>query len=69
MLNLIKEELINRGINEENIILINFESAKYRNLSDARELDLLIASLTSDIEVRFTYFLMKYKILMVGKSQ
>ena len=56
MLNLIKEELINRGINEENIILINFESAKYRNVSNARELDLLIASLTSDIEGKVYLF-------------
>ena len=45
MLGLIKKELINRGIGEDNIILINFESAKYRNVSNARELDLLIESL------------------------
>jgi hypothetical protein len=50
MLGLIKEELINRGIDENNIILINFESAKYRNVSNARELDLLIESLIENIE-------------------
>ena len=50
ILGLIKEELINRGINEDNIILINFESAKYRNVSNARELDLLIESLIEKIE-------------------
>ena len=50
MLGLIKDELINRGINENNIILINFESAKYRNVSNARELDLLIESLIENIE-------------------
>ena len=49
MLGLIKEELINRGIDENNIILINFESAKYRNVSNARELDLLIESIIGDI--------------------
>ena len=56
LLNLIKEELINRGIKEENIILINFESAKYRNVSNARELDLLIASLIEDIEGKVYLF-------------
>ena len=50
MLGLIKDELINRGINGNNIILINFESAKYRNVSNARELDLLIESLIENIE-------------------
>lgn len=56
MLELIKEELINRGIDEDNIILINFESAKYRNVSNARELDLLIESLVEDIEGRVYLF-------------
>ncbi|MBE6493978.1 MAG: ATP-binding protein [Methanosphaera stadtmanae] len=56
MLGLIKEELITRGINENNIILINFESAKYRNVSNARELDLLIESLIENIEGKVYLF-------------
>ena len=50
MFNLIIEELLKRGIDKENILLINFESAKYRNVSNPRELDLLVGDLTKDIE-------------------
>lgn len=56
MLGLIKEELIDRGIDEDNIILINFESAKYRNVSNARELDLLIESLVENINGKVYLF-------------
>ena len=56
MLGLIKDELINRGISENNIILINFESAKYRNVRNARELDLLIESLVENIDGRIYLF-------------
>ena len=56
MLGLIREELMNRGINEDNIVFINFESAKYRNVKNSRELDLLIESLVKDIEGRFYIF-------------
>ena len=56
MLGLLKEELINRGIDENNIILINFESAKYRNVSNARELDLLIESLVENVEGKIYLF-------------
>lgn len=56
MLGLLKEELINRGIDENNIILINFESAKYRNVSNARELDLLIESLVENVDGKIYLF-------------
>ena len=56
MLGLLKEELINRGIDENNIILINFESAKYRNASNARELDLLIESLVENVDGKIYLF-------------
>lgn len=56
MFKLIMEELINRGINKENIILINFESAKYRNVSNPRELDLLVEDLTKGIEGKIYMF-------------
>ena len=69
MLGLIKEELINRGIDDDNIILINFESAKYRNVSNARELDLLIESLVEILKVEYICFLMRYRMLMAGKNQ
>ena len=56
MFNLIIEELIKRGINKDNILLINFESAKYRNVSNPRELDLLIKDLTKNIDGKIYMF-------------
>ncbi len=56
MFKLIIEELINRGISGDNIILINFESSKYKNVSNSRELDLLIFDLTRDITGNFYLF-------------
>lgn len=69
MFNLIIEELLKRGIDKENILLINFESAKYRNVSNPRELDLLVGDLTKTLMVRSTCSLMKFKMLTSGKSQ
>ena len=56
MFKLIIEELLKRGINKENIVLINFESAKYRNVSNPRELDLLVSDLTKDINGKIYMF-------------
>ena len=56
MFNLIIEELLERGISKDNILLINFESAKYRNVSNPRELDLLVRDLTKDIEGKIYLF-------------
>ncbi|MBE6500797.1 MAG: ATP-binding protein [Methanobrevibacter millerae] len=56
MFNLIINELIGRGIDKDNIILINFESAKYRNVSNPRELDLFVRDLTKDIEGKIYLF-------------
>jgi len=56
MFNLIIEELLKRGIGKENILLINFESAKYRNVSNPRELDLLVGDLTKDINGKIYMF-------------
>lgn len=56
MFNLIINELIGRGIDKDNIILINFESAKYRNVLNPRELDLLVRDLTKDIEGKIYLF-------------
>lgn len=56
MFNLIIEELLKRGINKENILLINFESAKYRNASNPRELDLLVEDLTKGIDGKIYMF-------------
>ena len=56
MFNLIIDELLSRGIDKENILLINFESAKYRNVSNPREFDLLIGDLTKDINGKIYMF-------------
>ncbi|MDR3291666.1 MAG: ATP-binding protein [Methanobrevibacter sp.] len=50
MLNLIIEELIEQGINKDNIILINFESAKYMNIDSSTKLNKLIKNLTKDLK-------------------
>ncbi len=42
MLGLIKEELIKRGVKEHNIILINFDSKKYKNIKNNNELDKIV---------------------------
>jgi predicted AAA+ superfamily ATPase len=42
MLGLIKEELLKRGIKEQNIILINFDSKKYKNIKNGAELDKIV---------------------------
>ena len=56
MFNLIIDELVKRKISKDNIILINFESAKYRNVSNPRELDLLVESLTEGITGKIYMF-------------
>ena len=56
MFNLIIEELLERGISKDNILLINFESAKYRNVSNPRELDLLVRDLTKDMNGKIYMF-------------
>ena len=56
MFNLIIEELLERGISKYNILLINFESAKYRNVSNPRELDLLVRDLTKDMNGKIYMF-------------
>ena len=42
MLGLIKEELIKRGVKEHNIIIINFDSKKYKNIKNNNELDKIV---------------------------
>lgn len=42
MLGLIKEELLKRGVKEHNIILINFDSKKYKNIKNSDELDKIV---------------------------
>ena len=56
LFNLIIEELIKRGINQDNIVLINFESAKYRNVSNPRELDFFVSDLTKGIDGKIYMF-------------
>ena len=56
MFNLIIDELLKRGIDKDNILLINFESAEYRNVSNSCELDLLVMDLTKDIDGKIYMF-------------
>ena len=42
MLGLIREELIKRGVKSHNIILINFDSKKYKNITNNNELDKIV---------------------------
>ena len=48
LLKSIEEELKSRGINEENIFLISFESMKYNWIEDFRQLDELIIGLAEN---------------------
>ncbi len=56
MLNLIINELINRGITENNIILINFDNPTYNNVENTRELDLLVKDLIKDTDSKIYFF-------------
>lgn len=56
MLNLIKEELLQRGVTEENIILINFESINYKYIRDGNELDKVVIDLTKDLKGKVYLF-------------
>ena len=56
MLNLIIDKLIKHGINEKNIILINFDNPLYNSIDNTRELDLLTESLTKDVEGKIYFF-------------
>ena len=56
MLNLIIQELIKNGVDEKNIILINFDNPKYNNVENTRELDLLISQLVNNIDGKIYFF-------------
>lgn len=49
LLKSIKETLINRGISEDNIIYISFESMKYNRIENYKQLDECIIELTKNI--------------------
>lgn len=50
LLQLFIDELIDSGISEENIILINFDSIKYKNIRRQDELDELVLDLINNIQ-------------------
>jgi len=57
ILHLIIEELIESGVSEDNIILINFESAKYSEIESYKELNKLIEKLTHNLEgTKYLFF-------------
>ena len=51
LLQLFIDELIDSGISEENIILINFDSIKYKNIRRQDELDELVLDLINNIQL------------------
>ncbi|WP_295723282.1 ATP-binding protein [uncultured Methanobrevibacter sp.] len=56
LLELFIKELINNGIKQENIILINFDSGKYNNINEYSSLDELVLKLTEKIEGKVYLF-------------
>ena len=48
LLKSIQEELKNRGVNEENMFLISFESMKYNKIENFKQLDECIINLTEN---------------------
>ena len=56
MLNLIIEELQKRGINKENIFLINFDSVKYHNIKNSNQLNDLILELVKNTNGKIYLF-------------
>ena len=68
LLILIIKELEKEKINKENIILINLDSKEYINIQNTKELDKLIQKKQLIKKEDYTYFLMKYKIYLIGKD-
>ena len=62
MLGLIKEELLKRGVKEHNIIIINFDSKKYKNINNNNELDKIVEKSIKNKKEKYIYFLMKSKM-------
>lgn len=56
IIKLIINELINRGINQNNIISINFDNPNYNKVENTRELDLLVKDLVKDINGKIYFF-------------
>ncbi len=56
MLNLIIEELQKRGINNQNIFLINFDSVEYQSIKNSNQLNDLILELVKDIKGKIYLF-------------
>lgn len=56
MLNLIIEDLQKRGINKENIFLINFDSVKYHNIKNSNQLNDLILELVKNTNGKIYLF-------------
>ena len=49
LLQLIIDELIETGVNKENIVLINFDSGEYNNIESSLELDELVLNLVKPL--------------------
>ncbi|WP_299521776.1 ATP-binding protein [uncultured Methanobrevibacter sp.] len=56
MLNLIIDELQKRGVNKQDIFLINFDSIKYQNIKNSNELNDLILELVKEVKGKIYLF-------------
>lgn len=56
LLNMVIEELLERGVCKENIILINFDKKPYNHIDNARELDLIVDDLIKPLNGKVYLF-------------
>ena len=69
MLNLIIEELQKRGINNQNIFLINFDSVEYQSIKNSNQLNDLILELVKDIKGKIYLFFDEIQNVESWRSQ
>lgn len=65
---MIRDELLSRGIKEEQILYFNFESFEFSNLQNALALHQFVKSKIVDNR-RYYILLMKFKKWKIGKEQ
>ena len=68
MLELIKQELVESGVNPSQFISINFEDMSYSHLQTAKALHDEIKGRAAEIDGKVYLFLMKFKRLRIGRS-
>lgn len=68
MLELIQEELKERGISEDNFISFNFEDMRNTHLCTAETLHEEVLNRVQELQEKLTSFLMKFRKLHSGKN-